>query len=82
MNNTRKKDGKHIAEAFGMLVTSENVFVCSWRNGCICVFDLNITLCYSPELNHFWLIGTAKFKDCSIVTSEVAIEVIKKELKC
>ena len=77
MNNTSKKDGKHIAEAFGMLVTSENVFVCLWRNGCICVFDLNLKLCCSPELNHFWPIRTAKFQDCSIVTSEVVVEVIK-----
>ena len=54
-----KKDGKHIAEACGMLVTSENVFVCSWRNSCICVLDLNLKLRCSPELNHFWPIGTA-----------------------
>ena len=42
-----------------------------------CVFDLNLKLCCSSELNQFCPIGTAKFQDCSIVTSEVAIKVIK-----
>ena len=72
---TREQYSVYLGEAFGMLVTSENVLVCSERHSLICVFDLNLGFCYNLPLR-FHPIAIAKFQDHFIVISEATVSVI------
>ena len=77
--------GKDFGEAFGMLVTSENVLVCSERNEHVSVLNLNLDFCYNLELK-FGPIGIATFQNHYVVTAKATIGIIdidfdKKALK-
>jgi hypothetical protein len=76
VKKTPNKYCKDFCEAFGMLVTSENVLVCARRNSYICVLDLNFESCYNLSLKKFGPIGIAQFKNQYIITGEGAIAVI------
>ena len=68
--------GEYFGEAFGMLVTLNNVLVCSSeRNTQISVLDLNLEFCWNLELD-FGPISITKFQNHFIVTSKTAITVI------
>ena len=58
-----------------MLVTSDNVLVCSERNTRISVLDLNLEFCCNLEL-YFGPMSITKFQNHFIVTSKMAIAVI------
>ena len=67
--------GNHFGEAFGMLVTSDNVLVCSERKTQICVLDFDLKICYNLKIG-FGPISIAKFRNHFIVTSKTTIAVI------
>ena len=78
--------GKHFGEAFGMLVTSQDVLVCAERNKQICVLDLNLEFCFNLDKLNFGPVGIATFQNHYIVTAIGTIEIIdidfdKKALK-
>ncbi|CAI8043748.1 hypothetical protein GBAR_LOCUS24275 [Geodia barretti] len=82
---TSDKCGEYFGEAFGMLVTSDNVLVCSERNEQICVLNLNLEFCYNLELK-LGPVGIATFQNHYIVTAKATIGIIdidfdKKALK-
>ena len=75
VKGTSDDRGKDFGEAFGMLVTSDNVLVYSKRNKIICVLDLNLEPCFNFKLE-FGPIGIAKFKNNYVVTAKAAIGLI------
>lgn len=67
---------EHFGEAYGMLVTSDNVLVCSDKNDQITVLDLNLKFCYNVMLQRGPIVIT-KFHNKYIVTAKAAIGVIE-----
>ena len=53
VERTDDECSEHFHEAYGMLVTAENIFVWSKKYAYICVLDLNLQFCYSIDLKKF-----------------------------
>ena len=75
VKKTSSQCGEYFGEAFGMLVTSEYVFVCAHVKQKICILDLDLTLHHLLEVE-FNPIGITKLHNKYFVATRGAIQVM------
>lgn len=73
---TSDQCAQHFGELYGLLVTSEWVFVCANKNQKLCILDFSLTLCHVLNLS-INPIGIAKFHDQYLVTTKADIKIIE-----
>lgn len=73
---TNDASGEHFGEAFGLLVTSDWVFVCSPNKKKVCVLDLCLNHHYNLNMSDFNPYGIIKYNETYFAISKTAIAII------
>ena len=77
---TSDQCAQHFGELYGLLVTSEWVFVCANKNQKLCILDISLKLCHVLNLS-FNPIAIAQFHDQYFVTTKADIRIIDFNFK-